>query len=317
MKKNSYTERDSKVCFWLRWLRCKFFSFSRALPLGNGRSLQEKNLRGLLAKFPTFESCSVYFFFFCYALFSFIPLKGDYYEGIGLFQNYNKIDIAWLPQFLPYNPIILEAGAFRGDETVRMAKQWPQSRIFAFEPNPEAFAYLQKKIQDESLSNVELHNLALNTYDGIAFLNVCKGMKGDDPVFGYASSLLPLTKEMEVYCKGPQVITSCTTLDSWCDEHKIDHIDLLRLELEGLELQVLQRSPQILKNTKVIYVKTMVHPYRAGMTQYSELKAFLEQSHFVLLSHRYQPGIIGYAVFLSRELFDAYFKLSLGIYLEV
>jgi FkbM family methyltransferase len=257
------------------------------------------------------------FLFFCFALFSVISLKGDYYEGIGLFQNYNKIDIAWLPQFLPYNPVIVEAGAFRGDETLRMAKQWPRGLIIALEPNPEAFKHLQKKMQEELVSNVELHNLALNTYTGIAFLNTCNGMKGDDPAFGYASSMLPLTKDMEVYCKGPQVIVSSTTLDEWCEEQQIDHIDLLRLELEGLELQVLQSSPQILKNTKVIYVKTQIHPYRVGMTQYFELKAFLEQSNFVLLSHWYNPGIIGYAVFLSRELFDAYFKLSLGLYLEI
>ncbi|HEX4839533.1 MAG TPA: hypothetical protein VFU89_03725, partial [Rhabdochlamydiaceae bacterium] len=54
-----YTERDSKVGFWPRWLRCKFSSFARALCTHNGRLLQENNLRGLLAKFPTFESRSV------------------------------------------------------------------------------------------------------------------------------------------------------------------------------------------------------------------------------------------------------------------
>lgn len=258
-----------------------------------------------------------FFFFFCYALFSVISLKGEEYEGIGMFKSYGTIDIAWLPQFLPYNPIIVEAGAFLGNETHRQAKQWPKGRIFALEPNPQAFEQLQKKMQEGSVANVELHNLALNTYNGIAFLNVCLGMKGDDPAFGYASSLLPLMKEMEVYCKGPQVIVPCTVLDDWCEENQIDHIDLLRLELEGLELHVLQSSPHILQNTKVIYVKTLMHPHRIGMTQYAELKSFLEKANFVLLSHWYQPGIMGHAIFLSRELFDAYFKLSLGIYLEI
>lgn len=250
----------------------------------------------------------------CFALLGMTPLKGDHYEGVGMFQSYGKIDIAWLPQFLPYNPVILEAGAFRGEETLRMAKQWPEARVIALEPNPESFNLLQKKVQETS--NVEAHNLALTTYNGIATLNVCRGMKGEESAFEYASSMLPLTKEMEVYCKGPQIIVPCSTLEDFCDEKQIDHIDLLRLELEGLELQVLQSSPQILKNTKVIYVKTLMHPYRSGMTNYSELKRFLENSNFVLLSHWYQPGIIGYAIFLSREIFDAYFKLSLGIFLE-
>jgi len=255
-----------------------------------------------------------FLFFF---LLSVIPLKADYYEGIGLFQNYSQIDINWLPQFLPYNPIIIEAGAFRGDETLRLAKQWPQGHIIALEPNPEAFEHLQKKMHHESITNVELHNLALNTYTGIAYLNVCHGMKGEDPAFGFASSLLPLAQDMEVYCKGPQIVAPCATLDDFCKKIEIDHIDLLRLELEGVELHVLKSSPHILQNTKIIYVKTIMHPHRRGMTEYSELKEFLEKSDFVLLSHRYQPGTIGHAVFLSRELFDAYFKLSLGIYLEI
>jgi len=52
----AYTGNDSKVGFWLRWLCRKFFVFTRALPFGNGRSLQTKNLRSRLAKIPTFES---------------------------------------------------------------------------------------------------------------------------------------------------------------------------------------------------------------------------------------------------------------------
>jgi FkbM family methyltransferase len=258
-----------------------------------------------------------FFFAFLSAVLGIIPLKADLYEGIALFQTHDKIDIDWLPQFLPYNPVIIEAGAFRGDDTCRMAKQWPRGRIFAFEPNPEAFELLQKKILEESISNIQLFNLAINTYGGIAYLNVCHGMNGNNPIYGYASSLLPLTKEMEIYCKGPGVVVPCANLDDWCTSHQIDHVDLLKLELEGMELQVLESSFQILQNTKVIYVKTQIHPYRRGMTQYSELKNFLEQHNFVLLSHRYQPGITGYAVFLCRDLFDAYFKLSLGIYQDL
>lgn len=248
----------------------------------------------------------------------FASVSGAQYEGVSIFfKDYGNIDLSWIPQFLPYNPVIIEAGAFQGDETCRASKLWPQGRIIAFEPNPEAFDVLQKKVQNESASNVKLYNLALSDYNGIASLNVCNGMKGVDSIFGYASSLLPLTQEMQIYCKGPQIIVNCVNLDDWCKEQQIDHVDLLRLELEGLELRVLESSPQILQNTKVLFIKTLMHPYRVGMTQYNALKAFLERSGFVLLSHWFEPGITGHAIFLSREIFDAYFKLSLGLYLEM
>lgn len=251
---------------------------------------------------------------FCLGLLGMNSLKGENYEGVSLFQSEGKIGVEWLYILLPYNPIVIEAGAFLGEETERMAKQWPHGRIISLEPNPEAFEALQQKIR---MSNVEFQSLALNTYNGAAVLNICHGPKGRDPVYGYASSLLPLTKEMESCCKGPQAEVPCVILDDWCALNQIDHIDLLRLDVEGMALPVLQSSPHILQNTQMIYVKTIIHPHRIGMTQYAELKKFLEQSNFVLLSHWYQPGISGQAVFLSRELFDAFFKLSMGLYLEM
>src|SRR3984957_20330740 len=79
----SYTEHDSKVGFWLRWLCRTFFVFTRVLLFSNGRLLQTKKLRNPPGRFalltcssckraivlfckhpqpcqkPTFESCSV------------------------------------------------------------------------------------------------------------------------------------------------------------------------------------------------------------------------------------------------------------------
>src|SRR5690348_15959922 len=60
MRWMGYTERDSKVGFWLRSLCSIFFAFTRALCTHNGRSLQTKKLRSCLAKIPTFGSRSVY-----------------------------------------------------------------------------------------------------------------------------------------------------------------------------------------------------------------------------------------------------------------
>ncbi len=256
--------------------------------------------------------------YFCFylVLFNFALLRADHYEGINLFSSYNAIDLNWLPQFLPYNPVILEAGAFRGQDTVRAAKIWPNGRIIAFEPDPNGFKELEKNVAEAQVTNVELHSLALSSYNGSALFNICLGPNNNEPAYGYASSLLPLKKGMEIFCKGPQIEVPCVTLDAWCKENQIDTIDLLRLEVEGAEYGVLKNSPNILKKVKILYIKTYIHPHRLGMTNYPALKEFLEKSNFVLLSHRYQPGIIGHAIFLSRELFDAYFKLSLGMYLE-
>jgi len=105
----------------------------------------------------------------------------------------------------------------------------------------------------------------------------------------------------------------CVILDDWCQQNQVDHIDILRLELEGLELEVLRSSPQILKNTKIIILPSFFQVYREGMVNYFELKAFLTESHFIPLAHWYERGERGLAVYVSQELYDAYFIKCLGL----
>jgi len=257
-----------------------------------------------------FKKIVSFFFciFFCNAPF----LNGDNYEGVDLFANRGSLGFDFLQQFLPYNPLILEVGAFRGQGVLTAAKIWPKSRIIAFEPDPYAYDELTRNIAEARLTNIEFHKLAVNTYDGTALFNVCLGPNNNEPAYGYASSLLPLKKGMEIFCKGPQIKVRCANLDSWCKENGIEKIDVLRLEVEGAEYSVLKSSPNTLKNAQIIHVKTYIHPYRLGASNYPALKEFLEKNNFVLLAHRYQPEIIGHAIFLKRELYDAYFRLSLG-----
>jgi FkbM family methyltransferase len=252
-----------------------------------------------------------YLTLFILALLGFSSLRGEvYYEGTATFRNYGKVDLNWMVQFLPYNPIIIEAGAYCGDQTIYAAKVWPQSQlIVAFEPNPLAFAELQRKVDKEKLSQVKTYNLALHHYNGTADLHLCRGPNGNDRSWEHASSLLPPLNE----CQGPNIEVPCVILDDWCKENQIDHIDILRLELEGLELQVLQSSPQILKNTKIIVLPSFFRPYREGTPNYFELKAFLTESHFVPLAHWYEQGERGLAVYVSQELYDAYFIKCLGL----
>ena len=45
----------------------------------------------------------------------------------------------FIAQFLPENPVILEAGAHVGTDTVEMVNLWPKCTVYAFEPVPELF----------------------------------------------------------------------------------------------------------------------------------------------------------------------------------
>jgi len=231
----------------------------------------------------------------------------EYYEGTYTFRNYGKVDLNALVQFLPYNPVIVEAGAFQGNQTVYATKVWPYyNSVIAFEPNPSAFEVLQQRVIEENLERVHVNQIALSNYNGEATLYVSQANEKE-------SSLLAPTEEMQPYYQGPQLKVPCVMLDDWCEQNQITSIDILNLELEGLELKALEGSINILKNTKIVILQSFFRPYRIDMCNYFYVKDFLAKSQFVPLMHWYEQGERGIAVYVSQEMYDAYFIKCLGL----
>jgi FkbM family methyltransferase len=224
------------------------------------------------------------------------------YEGIKLYEEALGQPLEVIAKFIPDDPVIFEAGGHYGEDTVRFAARWPKGKVISFEANPHAFELLNQTTRE--ISNIFGYNLAVNNYNGQATLHVCYGTTGDNPVFEGASSLLEASDWQAVHYKGPKVVVPCVVLDDWCEEQGVDHIDFMWLDLEGLELQILQSSPRILDSLKVLYTETNFLDFRKGMTQYSQLKSFLEESGFKLLAHWYAQGFQGNAIFIKKEPFE-------------
>ncbi len=208
--------------------------------------------------------------------------------------------------FIPFNPVVLEIGGFEGKNTMALAQAYPKGKVIVFEPNPRA--YQQLLINIGKFDNVLSYNLALNIYNGMAELNICRGIYGDDPYFEKHSSLLEEFSENRMYFKGSTVDVPCVILDDWFQKSPFDHIDFVLLDLEGFELQVLKSSPNVVNSAIVIYTKTNFTEFRKEATQYFELKRFLEDSGFELLAHWYLEGLHGEAIFIKKYIYDALFR---------
>lgn len=64
--------------------------------------------------------------------------------------KYNRLDL--IAKFIPEDPVILEAGSNRGEDTIRIASKWPRGHVLAFEAFPEVYNLLQKNLH--RLNNV-------------------------------------------------------------------------------------------------------------------------------------------------------------------
>lgn len=202
--------------------------------------------------------------------------------------------------YLPSNPIIVEAGAYKGKETIKLATM-AQSTVHAFEPVPEIFEQL--KTNTAQLPNVHCYPIALSDTTGITTMHLSE--HPDRPgITSQGNSLLRpkerLTLSPLIFPKTMQVPT--ITLDDWAQQNAIDQIDLLWLDLQGHELATMQSSPKLLSTVKVILTEVEFAQAYEGQPQYPEVRTWLESQGFIMIGKDFPDNptwFFGNAVFIK------------------
>lgn len=181
------------------------------------------------------------------------------------------IPIGFIKKFLPENPVVIEAGAHIGLDTVQMSKSWPNGTIYAFEPIPELFERL--KANTRKLKNVNCHPLALADSVTVAKMFVSSGVSDG------SSSLLPpkehLTEHPDVYFQ-TEIEVQTTTLDDWVRKHGVQRVDFLWLDMQGSELAALKAAPLVLSLVRAIYIEVSLKEMYEGVPLYPEVREWLE-----------------------------------------
>lgn len=199
--------------------------------------------------------------------------------------------------FLPKKPVILEAGACGGEDTVNFPKIWPRCVVHAFEPVPPFFNNLKK--HTVTLQNVHIYPFGLFAKTGSYTFYLCQGKTP-----GGASSLFPSANLPECpYDERPTTIF-CKNLDEWAQENQVDHIDYLWLDMEGAEFSVLSAAPVILKTVRAISCELNFKKFRVDMPQFEDLYNFLTQNGFALYKIWGSPTWQAIGVFIRSELLN-------------
>lgn len=114
--------------------------------------------------------------------------------------------------------------------------------VHCFEPGHHTFEQLRKNIgADDSF---HLNNIALGTHAGSASLFY------DKVGSGIASMTKRNLEHLKIDFSQSEPI-SVNTVDNYCDQARIDRIDLLKMDVEGHELDVLKGAARMLENRRV------------------------------------------------------------------
>lgn len=199
------------------------------------------------------------------------------------------------------SPIILEAGAADGSDTLRFAKLLPpQGVIYAFEPVRQNFERLKELVKDQH--NVRTFRMALGDHDGKMWMNVCRNIEADDNIASSSSLLKPKTLTTShphiVFEKSEEI--DVKTIDSWAAENNVSRIDAMWLDMQGSECATLQASPAIMKTLRVLYTEVNFEETYEGCILYDEYRDWLYSLGFKLVKSEFRWKEQGNALFVRQ-----------------
>lgn len=123
------------------------------------------------------------------------------------------------------HPLIFDCGSNIGMSILFFKKLYPNAHIVAFEPDSTTFEILRRNVDQNRLSNVSLHQIALsNRVADVEFF------RDASPT---SSSLVMSTLQQRH--RGPSVIVSARCLSEFISSE----IDLLKIDVEGAELEIM------------------------------------------------------------------------------
>jgi len=179
-----------------------------------------------------------------------------------------------LARLAAHNPLktILDVGGNFGQTALRFAHAFPAAKIFTFEPIPTSFARLANATR--SNRRIKGFNIALGDATGSVDMNLTSSA-GTNSIKAVNAS----TGTIQVTVKRG---------DEVCESNGIDSIDLLKIDVEGYELQVLSGFSKMLNEGRIrfVYAECVfrpndVYPY----TYFFDMHKALDAAGFCFVSY--------------------------------
>lgn len=156
---------------------------------------------------------------------------------------------------------IFDVGANVGQSARKFRDAFPEANIYCFEPVRDLFQELRRGVTGDS--HVQCFQVALGCALGIGKIYLTD--------HSTTSSLIePETS------RGFEEV-QIDTVDSFCAEHGIERIDLLKVDAEGFDLEVLKGAAPLLSSARVAFVLVEVgfHPGDTRHVLFDHVREFL------------------------------------------
>jgi FkbM family methyltransferase len=151
---------------------------------------------------------------------------------------------------------VVDGGAHIGVVSLLIAGLCPRGHVYAFEPAPATHAHLVGNLAANGVGNVTAERYALVEHEG----EICFAYNDDYPAGSHVGG-------------DGSVRVAGVSLDGWAEERGLTRLDLLKLDLEGVELAALAGAERTIRRLAPITV-VECNPFalrRFGHAHYRDL----------------------------------------------
>jgi FkbM family methyltransferase len=169
--------------------------------------------------------------------------------------------------------IVADIGANIGVHTLQLARiVGPDGKVLAFEPNPVARQELETNLRLNGIKHVQVLELALCDHDGIAPFQFPE--EGEEAMGGLiATSRFTVARVDKV---------ETARLDEVISRLALHHLDFIKIDVEGAELNVLKGAGELLMGTNrptILYESVLVNTNPYGYTP-NDMAQFLKENEY-------------------------------------
>jgi FkbM family methyltransferase len=158
-------------------------------------------------------------------------------------------------------------------------------KIYAFEPAPHVFNILVENHKNDP--RIEFYEMAISDEDGV------KSLKYHDN-YGY-SSFLEIDKEGEFAKKCQEfdpgfdnivsiIDVQTKRIDTFMQENCIEHIDFLKIDTQGNDLNVIKSLGKMIDKVDTIELEVQIKPLYKNSSSKEEIVDFMQKNNFNLIS---------------------------------
>ena len=161
-----------------------------------------------------------------------------------MFQTHEPLTTKLLSKELKKGMTCLDVGGNIGYYTLLESNiVGNNGKVIAIEPSPVNFKHLKKNLSIQDAKNVDAYNFAAGDVDGEVNFLVYQESNGSFTIPDGETTDLP----------GELIKVPAKRMDTFLDELNIEHVDFVRMDVEGYEHHIIKGMNNIIKNSKPMF----------------------------------------------------------------